>query len=134
MGDMDEIEVLREKAKKCVTPTQIADLIEQNSDLMLRTVRDRNPEIRVNWNEILTSQLVVRGRLFKFSNTIPGWRGSFQLMLPTGIGFGKIRMRMLELLPIRVLEDISPIMTVELNAHDWPQMLMYRRLMEIDIY
>lgn len=132
-GEMSDLELVLEQAKKCISPAQIAELIENHQELLMRTVTER-------YGFTLPVHVVIcveAAKFWKFSKSKRCWRGRFNLTHsgPIGIGFGRVATPLVELLPIRVVEmrNISSNrLIVELPAEEWSQMFAYRLLSGID--
>lgn len=135
-GEMLDLELVLQQAKKCVSPDQIAELIEEHQDILLEEIETGgDPQIQ-RVLELRRGPLRVKALPYwKLSMHSQCWRGSFDFSgYPIGMGLGILATPILELFPIKVtdMRGRSTRLGTELSIHDWGQMFAYRMLSGID--
>ena len=134
---MDELAPILDRAKKITDFSDVGVLISENHKLLFDRAMARTG-IRVPWIDYKEARFTIKSGFIRFERDIPGWACTFSARLTNGGPImRKLVKDMMETLPMKII-TINGVASLTIEAHlsadDWSQMLMYRRLMDIDTY
>ncbi len=136
-SSMDHLAPILNRAKKITDFNDVGTLIDEHHKFLFDHAMARTG-MRIPWIDYQEARFTIKSGFIRFDRDIPGWACTFKARLTNGGPImRKLVKDMMEILPMKIIA-INGVasLTIEANlsADDWSQMLMYRRLMDIDTY